>query len=136
MISGQWVDVCDLPLLFYYPIPASSVWNGITLADVVFPMFLWTQGVSMALSFDALRRKGTTTWRLAAKTISRSAKLYALGCILNVPWPPWPSNWRVLGVLQYFSMASVVPLQECVRNVKYYVCYFLLPNRRASHLFS
>lgn len=102
------VSCYRFPTMSFRPLPKCSVWNGITLADVVFPMFVWTQGVSMALSFDALRRKGASTWRLAAKTVTRAAKLYVLGCILNVPWPPWPSDWRVLGVLQYFSVVSAL----------------------------
>jgi heparan-alpha-glucosaminide N-acetyltransferase len=28
-----------------------SVWNGLTVADLVFPWFIWIMGVSMAISF-------------------------------------------------------------------------------------
>jgi heparan-alpha-glucosaminide N-acetyltransferase len=28
-----------------------SVWNGLTIADLVFPWFIWIMGVSMAISF-------------------------------------------------------------------------------------
>jgi hypothetical protein len=83
-------------------------WNGVTLADLVFPMFVWTQGVSMAISYDSLQRKNTSRLRLALKTLTRSLKLYALGCLMNAPWPPWPSEWRLLGVLQYFSVSYLI----------------------------
>ena len=30
-----------------------SVWNGCTLTDLVFPLFLFIMGVSLALSFES-----------------------------------------------------------------------------------
>ena len=83
-----------------------SRWNGLTVADLVFPWFVWTQGVSMAISFASERKRGATQQQLAIKTITRSAKLYALGLFLNNGH--YLSEWRLIGVLPYFSISYLV----------------------------
>jgi len=83
-----------------------SRWNGLTVADLVFPWFVWTQGVSMAISFASERKKGATSWDLAQKTIIRSMKLYAIGLFLN--GGAQIDTWRVIGVLQYFAVSYLV----------------------------
>ena len=35
-------------------------WNGLTVADLLFPWFMWMMGVSMALSFEAMEAKNAT----------------------------------------------------------------------------
>ena len=75
-----------------------SAWNGLTVADLVFPIFVWTQGVSMAISFASMRRRGATQQSMLIKVVARSAKLYALGLWLNNG--RYLSEWRILGVLQ------------------------------------
>ena len=64
---------------------AHEKWNGLHLADLLFPSFVWTQGVSMAISFDAARRRGVTGWAMAQRVIVRAIKLYALVCSLGAP---------------------------------------------------
>ena len=83
-----------------------SDWNGLTVADLVFPIFVWTQGVSMAISFNSARRKGASSLSLAQKTVLRAMKLYALGLFLN--GGANLSQWRVIGVLHYFAVAYLV----------------------------
>ena len=83
-----------------------AAWNGLHLADLLFPTFVWTQGVSMAISFAAARRRGATAADLAQRVAWRSAKLYALGCFLNGGTDLY--NWRVIGVLQYFAVSYLV----------------------------
>lgn len=83
-----------------------SRWNGLTVADLVFPWFVWTSGVSMAISFASERRKGASRRDLAWKVIIRSAKLYAIGLFLNNGANI--SQWRILGVLQYFAVGNLV----------------------------
>ena len=64
----------------------------------MFPIFVWTQGVSMAISFASLRRKGATRADMLLKIAVRSAKTFALGLFLNNG--STVSQWRILGVLQ------------------------------------
>jgi heparan-alpha-glucosaminide N-acetyltransferase len=88
-----------------------SRWDGLTVADLVFPAFVWTMGASMALSHAGMQKRlgaGGADWRVPAtwQTLERGAKLIALGLFLNGGFDL--SNWRMPGVLQYFGVSSVV----------------------------
>jgi predicted acyltransferase len=52
---------------------AHSPWHGLTLADLVFPLFLFAVGVAMPMS------RTTGSWR---QVLRRSAVLFALGSLL------------------------------------------------------
>jgi heparan-alpha-glucosaminide N-acetyltransferase len=54
----------------------------------------------------SLRRKRSTRADLASKVIIRSLKLYAIGCFIN--GGATLSQWRLLGVLQYFAVGYLV----------------------------
>ena len=74
-----------------------AAWNGITMADLVFPFFLVIMGVSMAISF-AKRRP--TPWKI----VRRSALLFALGFFLNA-FPHFdPAEVHIMGVLQRIAL--------------------------------
>ena len=60
---------------------AHSKWNGITVADLVFPWFVWIMGVSVVFSFRG-RRSDTVLARLY-QIIRRSVILMGLGLFLN-----------------------------------------------------
>jgi heparan-alpha-glucosaminide N-acetyltransferase len=89
-----------------YMILDHAKWNGLNLADLLFPTFVWTQGVSMAISFESLRKKQASGWDMSKKVIIRAIKLYALGCFLN--GGAELNEWRLLGVLQYFAMSYLI----------------------------
>ncbi|KAH3745934.1 transmembrane protein [Pelomyxa schiedti] len=57
-----------------------SIWNGLTVADLVFPWFVFLMGTSMALSF---RRRKASYLELLKKITIRSLKLFCLGLFLN-----------------------------------------------------
>jgi predicted acyltransferase len=84
-----------------FPLLLHSHWNGLTIADVVFPAFLFMVGVSIPLSFKAkeqvdYRRIG---WRML--------RLVLLGFILsNIFWFSKFSSgsWRLFGVLQRIGL--------------------------------
>ncbi len=72
-------------------------WNGITVADLVFPFFLVIMGVSMAISF-AKRRPSLI------KVLRRSALLFGLGFFLNA-FPHFdPADVHIMGVLQRIAL--------------------------------
>ena len=81
-------------------------WNGITVADLVFPFFLVIMGVSMAISFA--KKRPTLT-----KVLRRSVLLFAFGFFLNA-FPHFdPAEVHIMGVLQrialvYLATALVV----------------------------
>ena len=58
-----------------------SKWNGVTVADLVFPWFVWIMGVSLVFSFQS-RNKDSFLSRLY-QIIRRSIILMGLGLFLN-----------------------------------------------------
>jgi predicted acyltransferase len=80
-----------------YPTLLHSHWNGVTVADVVFPAFLFMVGVSIPLS---LRRKEEADY---SRILWRTMRLILLGFILsNIFWFSQfgSGTWRLFGVLQ------------------------------------
>jgi heparan-alpha-glucosaminide N-acetyltransferase len=55
------------------------VWNGLTLADLLFPWFTWMMGVSIVLSQQALRRKNVRKRSILLKICRRTIILLLLG---------------------------------------------------------
>ena len=115
-----------------------STWNGVTLADLVFPWFVWIMGVSIVFSYKG-RRKDSLVSKLY-QVVRRTIILFGLGLFLNngrflclpvssislpppslflssLPAsPPLPltmpgftlSHWRIPGVLQRFAISYFV----------------------------
>uniref|UniRef100_A0A669ETS7 Heparan-alpha-glucosaminide N-acetyltransferase n=1 Tax=Oreochromis niloticus TaxID=8128 RepID=A0A669ETS7_ORENI len=79
-------------------------WNGLTVADLVFPWFVFIMGTSIALSINALLRAGATRCSLLRKAVWRSLQLFIIGVLVINPnycqgalaW----ENLRIPGVLQ------------------------------------
>ncbi len=92
-----------------YPFLAHADWNGCTVADLVFPFFLFIVGVAIAFSFSQYVEAGANPpasvyWRV----LRRSLILFALGIFLN---GFWNYNWekiRLMGVLQRISVAYLL----------------------------
>jgi predicted acyltransferase len=80
-------------------------WHGCTPTDLVFPLFLFISGVSMALSF--FNRKNQTTKQLLVKTWKRAGIIFMIGLLLN--WFPFYhlniADLRIMGVLQRIALA-------------------------------
>ncbi|XP_011075723.1 heparan-alpha-glucosaminide N-acetyltransferase-like [Sesamum indicum] len=90
-----------------------SPWNGLTLADVVMPFFLFMVGVSLALVYKNM------SWRGAAskKAIFRALKLLILGVFLqggyfhginNLTYGVDMDLIRWMGILQRIAVAYLV----------------------------
>ena len=58
-----------------------SVWNGLTVADLVFPWFIWIMGVSLVFSFKG--RKSDSLWMQLYQIGRRSVILFAVGLFLS-----------------------------------------------------
>jgi hypothetical protein len=56
--------------------------DGIGLADIVFPAFLFIVGLSMPYAIDARRKKGATDWELVQHVLMRTAALLIMGVYL------------------------------------------------------
>ncbi len=89
-----------------YPPLQHAAWQGCTLADWVFPFFLFVCGASLTLGLQAGQQKGLSPAQQAQASLSRAARLLALGVALHVvAWlfMPWP-HFRLPGVLQRIAL--------------------------------
>lgn len=90
-----------------YPTLKHSVWNGCSLADLIFPVFLFVVGVSLVFSLSKQigQEPASTVMR---KTVQRTLILFTLGLILNaVPYHMTPEaivTIRFFGVLQRIAL--------------------------------
>ncbi|SDK38128.1 acyltransferase family protein [Microbulbifer yueqingensis] len=93
---GSWGH--RLPMLDHAP------WHGYTLADLVFPAFLFAVGAAMALGFPNDRSIGQHAGRVGRRTLS----LIGLGLLLNL-LPSFDfTSLRIPGVLQRIGVCYVL----------------------------
>ncbi|WP_045105908.1 acyltransferase family protein [Legionella hackeliae] len=86
-----------------------SAWNGCTLADVVFPFFIFIVGVSLVFSLTKAKTYGLTSRELLPKIIRRSLIIFFLGLLLNAfPYHFDLATLRVYGVLQRIAICYFV----------------------------
>ncbi|XP_046391783.1 heparan-alpha-glucosaminide N-acetyltransferase-like [Ischnura elegans] len=97
-----------------YGIFEHSAWNGLTVADLVFPWFAWIMGVSASLSLRSQLRNTTSRKRLFVRILRRSVLLLLLGVALNTigGYRNGVYDIRIPGVLQrlclsYLAVASI-----------------------------
>jgi heparan-alpha-glucosaminide N-acetyltransferase len=80
-------------------------WHGITLADFVFPWFLWIMGFSIPLSTNSLlKRDDTKRIKIFLKILLRTVKMFAIGLMLNSRFGVELGKLRIFGVLQRISL--------------------------------
>lgn len=97
-----------------------SAWNGLTLADTIFPCFMFIMGMTTYISLRKYDFRLSSA--LMLKIIRRTLVLYLLGLLVN--WTaaglPGLHDLRVMGVLQRFAITylavsligAVVPLRR------------------------
>ncbi|XP_063156424.1 heparan-alpha-glucosaminide N-acetyltransferase [Candoia aspera] len=87
-------------------------WNGLTIADLVFPWFVFIMGTSISLSLSAMLRRGCSKWQLLGKVLWRSLLLFLIGLIVVNPnyclGPLAFDNLRIPGVLQRLGCTYLV----------------------------
>uniref|UniRef100_A0A8D2LPQ5 Heparan-alpha-glucosaminide N-acetyltransferase n=2 Tax=Varanus komodoensis TaxID=61221 RepID=A0A8D2LPQ5_VARKO len=87
-------------------------WNGLTVADLVFPWFVFIMGTSISLSLNSMLRRGCSKWQLLGKVLWRSLLLFLIGLIVvNPNYCLGPLSWdnlRIPGVLQRLSCTYLV----------------------------
>lgn len=86
-----------------------SVWNGCTLADLVFPFFIFIVGVSSVFSLSTSRKQGVSLNHLCLNIVKRSFLIFSIGLLLNA----FPSHFdfetiRFFGVLQRIALCYFV----------------------------
>jgi predicted acyltransferase len=87
-----------------YPLLAHSRWNGCTLADVVFPCFLFMVGISCVFSISGRLKQGSTKAAIVRKAAQRTVIIFLLGLAVNsFPFFLLPTL-RIFGVLQRIAL--------------------------------
>ncbi len=85
------------------PILLHKSWEGLTLADLVFPAFLTMVGIAIPFSLRQRAATGASTGPI----LSRTGRLILLGFILsNLYWFAdfGDRDWRLFGVLQRIGL--------------------------------
>ncbi|XP_054719973.1 heparan-alpha-glucosaminide N-acetyltransferase-like isoform X1 [Uloborus diversus] len=89
-----------------------SIWNGLSVADLVFPWFIWMMGMSMAFSLRSQLRQKISKKKIFWKILKRSVILFALGIMLNTYCSGSKgidlSKLRIPGVLQRFGICYLI----------------------------
>ncbi|KAL8574907.1 hypothetical protein ACOMHN_063601 [Nucella lapillus] len=89
-----------------------SKWNGLTVADLVFPWFVYIMGTAMILSFQGQLQRGASKWSMQGKIVRRCITLFALGLVINSLGGSGKgvslSHFRIPGVLQRFALTYLV----------------------------
>lgn len=100
-----------------------SAWNGLTLADTIFPCFMFIMGMTTYIS---LRKYNfSLSSALMLKILRRTLVLYLLGLLVNWTAAGFPGfhDLRVMGVLQRFAITyfvvSLVGVSVPLRRVPY-----------------
>ena len=81
-----------------------SPWNGLTVADLVFPWFMWIMGVAMVFSIRSQLRRGISRTSIIGRIIQRSIMLFILGLFVNGMSSNFMPTFRIPGVLQRFAV--------------------------------
>jgi predicted acyltransferase len=115
-----WSDTPRFPQLVH------AAWNGCTLADLIFPFFIFIVGVSTVFSLDRRVQAGESPLQLYRHILTRTTILFLLG-LLACSWflfgwlfqaicPPAPTQkikWAILlsppanAQIWYFSLANL-----------------------------
>ena len=103
-----------------YSILRHAEWNGWTLADTIFPSFLFMVGVSIVFSLDRRKEKKLSDTALIGRILKRTAILFALGVFVEI-FPRFDlSTVRIPGVLQRIAVCylfvSLIVLKTGLRG--------------------
>lgn len=98
-----------------------SHWNGWTIADTIFPSFIWIVGVAITIALSKRIAAGVRNSRLIAQAARRAGILFVFGLIVYAAPAFDLSTQRILGVLQriaicYF-LAVLIYLNTRVRGL-------------------
>ncbi len=88
-----------------------AAWNGVTLADLVFPFFLLAAGLAVPLALDRRAREGAF-----AAVLRRTVLLFLIGVAINWLYRPSadPHALRVAGVLQRIAIVYLACAWLCL----------------------
>lgn len=103
--AGDWAN--------RFPVLNHADWQGLVLADMIFPGFLFCVGVALPMSFAA-RSARQTKAQLFLHILWRSAALIGLGVVLNFIADPDPAGFRLPGILQRIGLCYALAGGLCL----------------------
>src|SRR6266850_1989115 len=124
--AGDWNHV--------FPPLQHAAWNGWTVADLIFPFFLFIVGVSMSFSFSHRVQHSHSLKRVYIQVTKRTILLFVLGLFLNalyyLPGGFAFSILRIPGVLQRIAVvyffASFIILKTDPKEQAFIAMFLLL----------
>ena len=91
-----------------YPQLTHALWNGFTVAYIVFPLFIFSAGMSIPFSVSSRLGKGESKLKVCIHTIYRSILLFCIGLLLN-GFPNYDfSSIRIMGVFQRIAIVTLI----------------------------
>ncbi|KAJ8957118.1 hypothetical protein NQ318_007334 [Aromia moschata] len=88
------------------------IWNGLHVADLVFPSFMWIMGVCIPISLSSSFKRDVPNKTIMQHVVKRSIKLFLIGIFLGSGSDL--KYLRIFGVLQRFGVAYLVVTTVCV----------------------
>jgi len=107
-------------------------WEGLHAYDLVFPVFMFVSGMSLAFSWRAHNGRGGGRQAFLAKATRRAVLLLLLGIIYNYGWDVSAERFRVASVLgqigvAYWAAAWIAVYSSSIRLPLYaIVCVYAL----------
>ena len=120
-----------------HPWLSHSYWHGCTLADCVFPCFLFIVGVAMAFSLSKYSQDRKPTRVLYWRSLRRGVLLFALGLMINGFWTYEWGKFEITGVLERISLAylaTVLIVLKLPRKAQWGVTALLLIGYWAAYI--
>ncbi|XP_012225888.1 heparan-alpha-glucosaminide N-acetyltransferase isoform X2 [Linepithema humile] len=85
-----------------------TAWNGLTVADLVFPWFAWIMGLSITISKRSELRVSSSRGKVILRCLQRAFILILLGLMLNSMHTKSLKDLRFPGVLQLLAVSYFV----------------------------
>ncbi len=103
-------------------------WNGLTIMDMVFPVFLFIAGLSFPFSFAKQVAKGYSSWQIHRKIFVRCVLLILLGIVYNGFFKlEFPQRYAsVLGRIGLAWMFAALLYVHCKRSVRIIIAAVVL----------
>ncbi|MGF7138718.1 acyltransferase family protein [Roseimarinus sediminis] len=95
-VPGSWNHI--------YPPLRHAEFNGLTLADLVFPFFLFIVGASIVLALGRRLGQGISPKSMLPKILYRSLLIFLMGILLNWMSAGFEFPLRLAGVLQRIAL--------------------------------
>jgi len=98
-------------------------WQGLHAYDLVFPLFMFVSGISLALSIEKKNACRENSQKFLGKAGKRAVILIVLGIVYNFGWSMDMERFRVASVLGQIGVAYLVSvfvfvkLQKCYARV-------------------